>query len=102
MERVLTILQTLSSQEQDDYGLLVKHLELRYGQTHLEYVYHCQLKNRNQGSNESLEQFWADVVRLICLAYPAMPEDIKEMILARLEKLVDALARTKDCQGIHI
>ena len=54
------ILQTLRSQEQEDYDLLVKHLKLRYGQTHLEYVYHCQLKNRNQRSNESFKQFWAE------------------------------------------
>ncbi|KAJ8944642.1 hypothetical protein NQ318_004732 [Aromia moschata] len=40
------ILQTLSLEEQDDYHQLVKHLEMRYGQSHLEHVYHSQLKNR--------------------------------------------------------
>ncbi|KAJ8948860.1 hypothetical protein NQ318_013513, partial [Aromia moschata] len=42
------ILQTLSLEEQDDYHQLVKHLEMRYGQSHLEHVYHSQLKNRCQ------------------------------------------------------
>ncbi|KAJ8952993.1 hypothetical protein NQ318_015353 [Aromia moschata] len=42
------ILQTLSLEQQDDYHQLVKHLEMRYGQSHLEHVYHSQLKNRCQ------------------------------------------------------
>ncbi|KAG5888709.1 hypothetical protein JTB14_035774 [Gonioctena quinquepunctata] len=33
------ILQTLTAQEQEDYDQLIKHLELRYGQAHLEHFY---------------------------------------------------------------
>ena len=112
------ILQTLNSQEQEDYDLLVKHLELRYGQTHLEHVYHSQLKNRNQRANESLQEFEADVARLVRLAYPATPENVMErlavqafldglrdhemrqaLILARPNKLVDALARALEFEA---
>ncbi|KAJ8950916.1 hypothetical protein NQ318_008354 [Aromia moschata] len=46
------LLQTLSLEEQDDYHQLVKYLEMRYGQSYLEHVYHSQLKNRCQKNNE--------------------------------------------------
>jgi hypothetical protein len=112
------ILQKLSSQEQEDYDVLVKHLELRFGQTHLEHVYHSQLKNRSQRPNESLQEFEADVARLVRLAYPATPDNIMErlavqafldglrdhetrqaLILARPDKLVDALARALEFEA---
>ncbi|KAJ8956752.1 hypothetical protein NQ318_014109 [Aromia moschata] len=119
------ILQTLSLEEQDDYHQLVKHLEMRYGQSHLEHVYHSQLKNRYQKSNESLQEFEADIARLVRLAYSSTPENVMERLavqafldglrdvetrqaltLARPSKLVDALARalefeaaTESCRG---
>ncbi|XP_045540069.1 uncharacterized protein LOC123722408 [Papilio machaon] len=112
------ILQTVSIKEQDDYNVLVKHLELRFGQSHLEHVYHSQLKNRVQKQNETLQEFEADVVRLARLAYPATPENVMErlaiqafldglrdqetrraLILARPEKLVDALARALEFEA---
>ncbi|KAJ8951545.1 hypothetical protein NQ318_020418 [Aromia moschata] len=71
------ILQTLSLEEQEDYHQLVRHLEMRYGQSHLEHVYHSQLKNRYQKSNESLQEFEADIAR----------------------KLVDALARALEFEA---
>ncbi|KAJ8940384.1 hypothetical protein NQ318_015778, partial [Aromia moschata] len=46
---------TLSLEEQEDYHQLVRHLEMRYGQSHLEHVYHSQLKNRCQKNNELLQ-----------------------------------------------
>ncbi|KAJ8948303.1 hypothetical protein NQ318_020790, partial [Aromia moschata] len=110
------ILQTLSLEEQDDYHQLVKHLEMRYGQSHLEHVYHSQLKNRCQKNNESLQEFEADRVRL---AYSSTPENIMERLavqafldglrdtetrqaltLARPSKLVDALARALEFEAV--
>ncbi|KAJ8934594.1 hypothetical protein NQ318_006416 [Aromia moschata] len=111
------ILQTLSLEEQDDYHQLVKHLEMRYGQSHLEHVYHSQLKNRYQKSNESLQEFEADIVRLVRLAYSSTPENVMEravqafldglrdtetrraLTLARPSKLVDALARALEFEA---
>ncbi|KAJ8949844.1 hypothetical protein NQ318_000544 [Aromia moschata] len=106
------ILQTLSLEEQEDYHQLVRHLEMRYGQSHLEHVYHSQLKNRYQKNNESLQEFEADIARLVRLAYSSTPENVMERLavqafldglrdtetrqaltLARPSKLVDALAR---------
>ncbi|KAJ8962916.1 hypothetical protein NQ318_001327 [Aromia moschata] len=112
------ILQTLSPEEQDDYHQLVKHLEMRYGQSHLEHVYHSQLKNRYQKSNESLQEFEADIARLVRLAYSSTPENVMERLavqafldglrdtetrqaltLARPSKLVDALARALEFEA---
>ncbi|KAJ8949727.1 hypothetical protein NQ318_005048 [Aromia moschata] len=112
------ILQTLSLEEQDDYHQLVKHLEMRYGQSHLEHVYHSQLKNRFQKSNESLQEFEADIARLVRLAYSSTPENVMERLavqafldglrdtetrqaltLARPSKLVDALARALEFEA---
>ncbi|CAH0546374.1 unnamed protein product [Brassicogethes aeneus] len=112
------ILQTLSPNEQEDYEALVKHLELRYGQTHLEHVYHSQLKNRCQKSNETLQEFEADIARLVRLAYPATPTTVMERLavqafldglrdnetrqaltLARPSQLVDALARALEFEA---
>ncbi|KAJ8933239.1 hypothetical protein NQ318_011678 [Aromia moschata] len=106
------ILQTLSLEEQEDYHQLVRHLEMRYGQSHLEHVYHSQLENRCQKNNESLQEFEAGIERLVRLAYLSIPENAMErlavqafldglrdtqtrqaLILARPSKLVDALAR---------
>ena len=112
------ILQTLSPSEQGDYQQLVRHLEMRYGQAHLEHVYHSQLKNRIQKSNESLQEFEADVARLVRLAYPATPENVMErlavqafsdglrdnetrqaLLLAHPTHLVDALARALEFEA---
>ncbi|KAG5896015.1 hypothetical protein JTB14_007580 [Gonioctena quinquepunctata] len=112
------ILQTLTAQEQEDYDQLIKHLELRYGHAHLEHVYHSQLKNRCQKSSENLQEFEADIARLVRLAYPATPENVMERLavqafldglrdqetrqaltLARPTHLVDALARALEFEA---
>ncbi|KAJ8939022.1 hypothetical protein NQ318_011311 [Aromia moschata] len=112
------ILQTLSLEEQEDYHQLVRHLEMRYGQSHLEHVYHSQLKNRYQKSSESLQEFEADIARLVRLAYSSTPENVMERLavqafldglrdtetrqaltLARPSKLVDALARALEFEA---
>ncbi|KAJ8978676.1 hypothetical protein NQ317_019112, partial [Molorchus minor] len=112
------ILQTLSSAEQADYEQLIKHLEMRYGQTNLEHVYHSQLKNRYQKPSETLKEFQVDISRLVRLAYPATPEAVMErlavqafldglrdgetrqaLILARPTNLVDALTRALEFEA---
>ncbi|KAJ8981425.1 hypothetical protein NQ317_015627 [Molorchus minor] len=112
------ILQTLSSAEQTDYDQLIKHLEMRYGQTNLEHVYHSQLKNRYQKPSETLKEFQVDISRLVRLAYPATPEAVMErlavqafldglrdgetrqaLILARPTNLVDALTRALEFEA---
>ncbi|KAJ8949007.1 hypothetical protein NQ318_005181 [Aromia moschata] len=109
------ILQTLSLEEQEDYHQLVRHLEMRYGQSHLEHVYHSQLKNRYQKSNESLQEFEADIARLVRLAYSSTSENVMERLAVQAfldglrdtetrqaltpSKLVDALARALEFEA---
>ncbi|KAJ8961019.1 hypothetical protein NQ317_009071 [Molorchus minor] len=86
------ILQTLSSTEQADYEQLIKHLEMRYGQTNLEHVYHSQLlKNRYQKPSETLKEFQVDISRLVRLAYPATPEAVMERLARQSSVLKDKL-----------
>ncbi|KAJ8980121.1 hypothetical protein NQ317_005538 [Molorchus minor] len=102
----------------EDYEQLIKHLEMRYGQTNLEHVYHSQLKNRYQKPSETLKEFQVDISRLVRLAYPATPEAVMErlavqafldglrdgetrqaLILARPTNLVDALTRALEFEA---
>ncbi|XP_074039692.1 uncharacterized protein [Leptinotarsa decemlineata] len=94
------ILQTLTAQEQEEYDQLVKHLELRYGQAHLEHVYHSQLKNRCQKSGESLQEFEADIARLVRLAYPATPENVMERLA--VQAFLDGLRDQETRQALTL
>ncbi|KAJ8944063.1 hypothetical protein NQ318_005973 [Aromia moschata] len=110
-EKATALTRFLSKNE--DYHQLVRHLEMQYGQSHLEHVYHSQLKNRCQKNNESLQQFEADIARLVRLAYSSTPENVmgttsnglldsetrQALILARPSKLVDALARALEFEA---
>ncbi|KAJ8934085.1 hypothetical protein NQ318_008343 [Aromia moschata] len=112
------ILQTLSLEEQDDYHQLVKHLEMRYGQSHLEHVYHSQLKNRYQKSNESLQEFGSGHSAVSSFgvfiyagerhgttSLQAFLDGLRDtetrqaLTLARPRKLVDALARALEFEA---
>lgn len=114
----VNILQAIRPEEEMDYEQLVKRLEMRYGHAHLEEVYHTQLKNRCQKSGESLQEFEADIARLVRLAYPTGPDDFLEswavrifvdgirdgetqqaLRLARPKKLVDALAHALEFEA---
>ena len=50
----IDVLQTIPLEVQDDYRLMVRKLELRYGHERLKDVYHVQLKNRVQKMGEDL------------------------------------------------
>ncbi|KAG8227896.1 hypothetical protein J437_LFUL008210 [Ladona fulva] len=53
---------------------------MRFGQTHLEQVYQSQMTNRLQKSSETLQEFEADVARLVRLAYSSAPELMMECL----------------------
>ncbi|KAJ3664328.1 hypothetical protein Zmor_008509 [Zophobas morio] len=78
----LEILQTLSEENQKDYTALTTALELRVGDEHLRQVFVAQLKSRIQKSSESLQEFAADVKRLVHLAYPEAPQDFQDRLAA--------------------
>ncbi|KAH0818866.1 hypothetical protein GEV33_003925 [Tenebrio molitor] len=71
--QAVQILQTLPVEDQKNYAAFVKALELRYGDHHLSQVYQSQLRARVEKSSENLQEFAADVERLVHLAYPNGP-----------------------------
>jgi hypothetical protein len=74
----LEVIQTLPVTQQHDYEALVAALDRRYSDQHHKELYRAQLKTRQQKSGESLQQFEAEIRRLINLAYPAATEEFRE------------------------
>ncbi|KAJ8952330.1 hypothetical protein NQ318_017224 [Aromia moschata] len=76
----LDIFKTLTEDKYKDYRELVLHLEMRFGNKHLQQMYQAQLKGRNRRVDESLQQYEADIARLVHLAYPKAPQDFMEQL----------------------
>lgn len=89
----MDILQTVPAHEQSNYHEMIKRLEMRYGHAHLEEVYHAKLKNRCQKTNEGLQEFEADVARLVRLAFPTAPDNFLECLAVRT--FIDGLRDTE-------
>ncbi|KAK7793990.1 hypothetical protein R5R35_003954 [Gryllus longicercus] len=86
------VLETIPIEEQANFEQIVKRLETRYGQKHLEDVYFTMLKNRAQKPGESLQELEADISRLVRLSNPDSPESFMERIAIRyfIEAIHDA------------
>ncbi|KAJ8935812.1 hypothetical protein NQ318_023366 [Aromia moschata] len=78
--QALEILQSIPEELQNDYDRIIGALEIRYGHKYLPQVYQSQIKSRQQRSNESLQEYEADIERLIHLAYPQAPKEFLEQI----------------------
>ncbi|KAJ8953831.1 hypothetical protein NQ318_006681 [Aromia moschata] len=78
--QALEILQSIPEEQQNDYDRIVGALEIRYGHKYLRQVYQSQIKSRQQRSNESLQEYDADIERLVHLAYPQAPKEFLEQI----------------------
>ncbi|KAJ8976282.1 hypothetical protein NQ317_001921 [Molorchus minor] len=89
----LEILQTLNEDQHKNYEELVLQLEMRFGDKHLQQVYQAQLKGRNQRINENLQQYEADIARLVYLAYPTAPRDFIEQLAVQV--FIDGI---RDCE----
>jgi hypothetical protein len=74
----INILQTISEEQQRDYGYLVSQLDMRYGNKHLKQVHQVELRNKQQKPKETLQEYEADIARLVRLAYPDGPESFLE------------------------
>lgn len=96
----LNILQTVPGNQQNNYGLLVSRLEMRYGDAHLQQVYHAQVKSRIQNNEESLQEFEADIARLVRLAYPTAPDSFLEQLT--VQTFVDGLRDGETQQSLRL
>ncbi|KAJ8915091.1 hypothetical protein NQ315_014346 [Exocentrus adspersus] len=63
-----------------NYAMLTSALERRYGDAHLQHVYQAQLRSRRQRFEETLQQYEADISRMVNLAYPTAPAEVIEQL----------------------
>ncbi|KAJ8911712.1 hypothetical protein NQ315_013174 [Exocentrus adspersus] len=63
-----------------NYATLTSALERRYGDAHLHHVYQAQLRSRKQRFEETLQQYEADISRMVNLAYPTAPADVIQQL----------------------
>jgi Zinc knuckle len=89
----LNVLMAIAEPQQQDYQALVKHLDMRYGDRHLQHVYQVQLKARFQNTGETVQQFESDVARLVRQAYPTAPDDFLQQLA--VQSFIDGL---RDCE----
>ncbi|KAJ8962742.1 hypothetical protein NQ318_001140, partial [Aromia moschata] len=98
--QALEILQSIPEEQQNDYNRIVGALEIRYGHKYLRQVYQSQIKSRQQRSNESLQEYEADIERLIHLAYPRAPKEFLEQI--GIQTFIDGLVDTEMQQALRL
>ncbi|KAJ8942133.1 hypothetical protein NQ318_021640, partial [Aromia moschata] len=98
--QALEILQSIPEEQQNDYNRIVGALEIRYGHKYLRQVYQSQIKSRQQRSNESLQEYEADIERLIHLAYPQAPKEFLEQI--GIQTFIDGLVDTEMQQALRL
>ncbi|KAJ8962270.1 hypothetical protein NQ318_018249 [Aromia moschata] len=98
--QALEILQSIPEEQQNDYDRIVGALEIRYGHKYLRQVYQSQIKSRQQRSNESLQEYEADIERLIHLAYPQAPKEFLEQI--GIQTFIDGLVDIEMQQALRL
>ncbi|KAJ8946222.1 hypothetical protein NQ318_013033, partial [Aromia moschata] len=98
--QALETLQSIPEEQQNDYDRIVGALEIRYGHKYLRQVYQSQIKSRQQRSNESLQEYEADIERLIHLAYPQAPKEFLEQI--GIQTFIDGLLDTEMQQALRL
>ncbi|KAJ8940293.1 hypothetical protein NQ318_000115 [Aromia moschata] len=98
--QALEILQSIPEEQQNDYDRIVGALEIRYGHKYLRQVYQSQIKSRQQRTNESLQEYEADIECLIHLAYPQAPKEFLEQI--GIQTFIDGLLDTEMQQALRL
>ncbi|KAJ8936421.1 hypothetical protein NQ318_014859 [Aromia moschata] len=98
--QALEILQSIPEEQQNDYDRIVGALEIRYGHKYLRQVYQSQIKSRQQRTNESLQEYEADIERLVHLAYPQAPKEFFEQI--GIQTFIDGLLDTEMQQALRL
>ncbi|KAJ8952818.1 hypothetical protein NQ318_008139 [Aromia moschata] len=94
------ILQSIPEEQQNDYDRIVGALEIRYGHKYLRQVYQSQIKSRQQKSNESFQEYEADIDRLVHLAYPHAPKEFLEQI--GIQTFINGLLDTEMQQDLRL
>ncbi|KAJ8940393.1 hypothetical protein NQ318_009824 [Aromia moschata] len=98
--QALEILQSIPEEQRNDYNRILGALEIRHGHKYLRQVYQSQIKSRQQRRNESLQEYEADIERLIHLAYPQAPKEFLEQI--GIQIFIDGLLDTEMQQTLRL
>ncbi|KAJ8949726.1 hypothetical protein NQ318_005047 [Aromia moschata] len=98
--RLFDLTRASREEQQNDYDRIIGALEIRYGHKYLRQVYQSQIKSRQQRSNESLQEYEADIERLIHLAYPQAPKEFLEQI--GIQTFIDGLVDTEMQQALRL
>lgn len=96
----LSVLQSIPPSDRLNYDELIKRLEMRFGHRHMEQVYRSQLRGRFQKQNETLQEFEAEIARLVRSAYPTVPDEICESL--SIDKFLDGLRESETQQAIKL
>ncbi|KAJ8914723.1 hypothetical protein NQ315_017433 [Exocentrus adspersus] len=75
----LEVLRTIP-EASPNYATLTSALKRRYGDAHLQHVYQAQLRSRRQRFGETLQQYEADISRMVNLAYPTASAEVIEQL----------------------
>ena len=75
--------------ERQSYAKLVKALQDRFSPLNQTELYRTQLRERKQRASESLPELGQDIRRLVNLAYPTAPDDVREILAS--EQFLDGL-----------
>ena len=85
----LSLLGNLPSDTRQDYKELVAALESRFGSAHQQELHRSKFKSRLRRRDESLQELAEDLERLARLAYPLVPEEMKDLLAK--EQFIDAI-----------
>ncbi|KAJ8961507.1 hypothetical protein NQ318_014757 [Aromia moschata] len=96
----LDVLQGIPVEQQQSFEHLKNHLEMRYGDKHMQHVYQVQLKGHLQLAGENLQHFEADILRLVRLAYPTAPPEFLEQI--SIQHFIDGLRDSETQQALRL
>lgn len=75
-----SVLETVQDVACLEFAELKSKLELRFGEGHLSQNYYVQFTNRKQKFGEDLATLGAELDRLVRLAYPECPHEIRDKI----------------------
>lgn len=86
-DNVLKIPPTIPNDEEKDYNPVVSALEIRYDSNYMKRVCQSQLNVRLQVLSESVQNFRADIEKLVRLGYPKAPDAFLISFIDRVKYL---------------
>ncbi|KAJ8944064.1 hypothetical protein NQ318_005974 [Aromia moschata] len=96
----IDVLKGIPVEQYHSFEHLKDHLEMRYGDKHMQHVYQVQLKGRLQLAGENLQHLEADILRLVRLASPTAPPEFLEQL--SIQHVIDGLRNGETQQALRL